>query len=64
LETRCDPLGLEKQGLKRFRNDDAEGDRHKLLEDEAMTKKLRTLTLKQNMYFKPIGFAWAHCIDS
>jgi hypothetical protein len=64
LETRYNPLGLRKKRLKRFRNDDGEGDRHKLLEDEAMTIKLRTLTLKQNLYLKPIGVAWAHYIDS
>jgi hypothetical protein len=55
LETRCNPLGLRKKELKRFRNNDVEGDRHKLLEDEAMIVTLQTFTLKQNLYLKPIG---------
>jgi hypothetical protein len=37
LEIRCNPLGLRKKRLKSFRNNGVEGDRHKLLEDEAMT---------------------------
>jgi hypothetical protein len=34
---RCNPLGLRKKRLKMFKNNSVEGDRHKSLEDEAMT---------------------------
>ncbi len=54
METRCNPLGLRKKRLKRFKNNGVEGDRHKFLEDEAITITLWTLTLKQNLYLKPI----------